>query len=548
MWRPWNGRGFFTVVAWLITVDCLHFLSASGDVQFADQCPDVCFCNTVSRIVYCSRRGLGSIPGEIPDDTIQLNLNGNHFRHGTVRRRNFSSFVELEHLYLSECSVDAVEVGAFEALKSLRWLDMSNNRIRIIEPETFRGLRLQHLFLNGNRNLVLVPDSFAGFLTTGLYLHDCSLVSVDPDVFRPLNATMRYLWLNGNDMERIDPDFRSVFATLLHLRLGTNPLDCGCDAVWLKKFFDENVEILRGSLPPSCLTPRKLRGRYFNELAPFDLRCRAPQFTTVEAHFGPEATRLRCSASGLPVPVLYWTGPSGSTVRFVPSSEGDDWAQDHEAVLTVPLPPEADRRDHVTENYICSASNDAGNVTLTVSVPSTAMTSGKGSTTSPNSVTQVETEGWADQSSIVTQVQISVPDLAGESDRRLLFHHPEPNETQPDLWRRLRTDRTFSLAELAWAVMLTHLGTMTVSLLVVVVVFFVRRRRASNKNAGFRRDARRPDDARGSYANMNFAGPKMLFAANRVPSECRSSCPNVYKNVSSMRAYNAADSKYVSNG
>lgn len=535
-----------------MSVAYLHLLSASGDIQLSDPCPDVCFCNTISRIVYCSRRGLVSIPGEIPKDTVQLNLNGNHFQHGTVRRKNFSSFVEMEHLYLSECSIDAVEVGAFEALKNLRWLDMSNNRLRVIEPETFRGLSLQHLFLNGNRNLVLVPDSFAGFLTTGLYLHDCSLVRVDPVVLQTLNATMRYLWLNGNDMERIDTDFRSVFSTLLHLRLGTNPLECGCGAVWLKAFFDENGEIFRGSLPPSCLTPRKLRGRYFNEISPFDLRCRAPQFTAVEAHFGPDATRLRCSASGLPVPVLYWTEPTGSTERFAPPSEGgDDWVQDHEAVLTVPLPPEANRLAHVTENYICSASNDAGNVTLTISVPSTAVTSANGSTTSLNSVTPVGTEGRAIQYSIITRsspLRISVPDLGrSESDPRLLSYL-EPNETQPEYSRRQRrTERTFSLAELAWAVMLTHFATMIVCLLVIFLVFYVRRR-ARNKNAGFRREARRQDDTRGSYANMNFAGPKILFAANRVPPECRPSCPNVYKNVNSMRAYYAADSKYVSNG
>jgi len=109
-----------------------------------------------SRIVYCSRRGLASIPAGVPANSLQLNLNGNVFQSPVMRRVNLSSFVELEHLYLSECRLEALEVGAFADLVALRWLDLSNNRLRVVLPDTFHGLQLQHLFLNGNRH-VQVP-------------------------------------------------------------------------------------------------------------------------------------------------------------------------------------------------------------------------------------------------------------------------------------------------------------------------------------------------------------------------------------------------------
>jgi Leucine-rich repeat (LRR) protein len=236
-------------------------------------CPRACFCNTPSRIVYCSRRGLSSIPDGISADSLQLNLNGNAFESTTIVRRNLSRYISLEHLYLSECGLESIEVGAFTDLVGLRWLDLSNNRLRAIDADAFSGLRLQHLFLNGNRNVRIGPDSFAGLETVGLYLHDCSLSSVDPATLGRLNSTLKYLWLNGNELERVDAQLASVFGGLMHLRLGSNPLRCDCSAGWLKKFYDRSPEVFKGAVPPTCLTPRSLKGRHFNELTESELRC-----------------------------------------------------------------------------------------------------------------------------------------------------------------------------------------------------------------------------------------------------------------------------------
>jgi len=165
-------------------------------------------------------------------------------------------------------------VGAFLDLVHLRWLDLSNNRIKAIEPHTFDGLTLQHLFVNGNRNVQIFPTSFSGLATTGLYLHDCALRHVDPESLVQLNFTLRYLWLNGNELERVDRRLRQLFDVLLHLRLGSNPLRCNCWAVWLKRFLDESPVVFQGAVPPTCLRPRALKGRRFTNITVHDLRCR----------------------------------------------------------------------------------------------------------------------------------------------------------------------------------------------------------------------------------------------------------------------------------
>jgi len=77
-------------------------------------CPRTCFCNALSRIVYCSRRGLDAVPTTLPAATLQLNLNGNRFRSTALLRVNFSSptlhATSIEHLYLSDCGIETVQV------------------------------------------------------------------------------------------------------------------------------------------------------------------------------------------------------------------------------------------------------------------------------------------------------------------------------------------------------------------------------------------------------------------------------------------------------
>jgi len=141
------------VVSLLAAVARTSIVLAGADVAAVASCPSACFCNAPSQIVYCSRRGLSTIPADVPADSRQLNLNGNAFHSPVMRRANLSTFVLLEHLYLSECRLEVLEVGAFADLVQLRWLDLSNNRLRAVLPDTFSGLQLQHLFINGNRHV-----------------------------------------------------------------------------------------------------------------------------------------------------------------------------------------------------------------------------------------------------------------------------------------------------------------------------------------------------------------------------------------------------------
>ena len=216
----------------------------------------------------------------------------------------------------------------------------------------------------------LTAGSFAGLVTVGLYLHDCSLTHVGADLLAPLNATLRYLWLNGNQLARLDAALVDSFSSLHHLRLGSNPLRCDCSAASLRAFVDQHADALRGALAPSCLRPPPLRGRPLAAVDPADLRCRPPSFTALAARLDAPRRRLRCAAVGDPTPTLYWVEPSGRTTRYKRRVASGD-TEEVEAVLELARGDEdSDVVDaSISGLYTCVANNDVGNVTLTVVLP-----------------------------------------------------------------------------------------------------------------------------------------------------------------------------------
>jgi len=220
----------------------------------------------------------------------------------------------------------------------------------------------------------LSAGSFAGLVTVGLYLHDCSLADLGADLIAPFNSTLRYLWLNGNELERLDARLADSFASLLHLRLGSNPLRCDCGSAWLRSFFDEHADAFRGALPPSCNRPTRLRGRRLGDVDPADLRCRPPSFAALEVRFDSPGSRrrLRCAAVGDPTPTLYWIQPSGKTTRYERPTRNGDEVDQVEAVLELTADNDVDdgEKDRSLSGlYTCVANNDVGNVTMTVVVP-----------------------------------------------------------------------------------------------------------------------------------------------------------------------------------
>lgn len=343
----------------LLWIFLWNFVTAQGR---NDMCPAPCFCNRNSNIVYCTRRGLQRIPIEsIATDTEQLNINGNIFQSSLIQRANFSTLTSLKHIYLGECGIEEIAPDTFADLRRLEWLDLSNNRLKVIQDFTFSGLRLKHLFLNGNHNIRLRDDSFAGLVTSGLMLHQCSLSDLKLEAFKHLNNTLENLWLHQNEIKRIDEGFQSVFLTLSHIRLGANPFHCNCEIRWLRELYANNPEKFSEDAPPTCHTPAQWRSKTFSEVELQNFICQEPYFKNIDAVLNYDKGMLRCTVSGDPTPELYWIQPSGTTTFYPPSKNAS--LHFNEAVLNISA--KSTRKNDLSGSYFCIAKNDAGSVTFT---------------------------------------------------------------------------------------------------------------------------------------------------------------------------------------
>lgn len=334
---------------------------------FADSayCPGACFCPSLTKNVYCSRKSLLQIPNGIPADTIQLNLNDNPFSVTTLQRSNFSFYTRLEQLFIKGCGIEYVSLDSFADLPKLKWLDISKNRLKAIDDYTFRGLTLEHLFLNDNPGIQLSTNAFGGLRTTGLYIHECAISSLAIEVFKPLNGTLKALWIDKNKIETFGTEWLYLFRKLSHVRLGNNPFHCNCELKWLFDFYNNdqnNQNKIPSKEEPSCRSPPNLRGKDFGALTEDDFTCQLPVFKNVDLIFEESVGKLTCLASGDPVPTIHWIKPDNSSETFPPKPNLVQ-IKDNEGVMYISNP-------HSVSNvkYQCVASNPAGNVTLSLNV------------------------------------------------------------------------------------------------------------------------------------------------------------------------------------
>lgn len=147
-------------------------------------CPAGCICRET--VVRCSNKSFKEFPISIPPETTELYLDSNDI-----------TYIPRE----------------LNKLKHLVKLDLSHNRLVVIEQETFANLtKLSTLILSYNKLQCLEERAFADL------------------------ASLRILSLHGNDISVLPESAFANLHNITHIAFGGNSLFCDCRIAWFSRW------------------------------------------------------------------------------------------------------------------------------------------------------------------------------------------------------------------------------------------------------------------------------------------------------------------------
>ncbi|KAJ8678780.1 hypothetical protein QAD02_014567 [Eretmocerus hayati] len=151
------------------------------------ECPAVCNCKWTSgkRSALCNGKGLTSLPTLDPDMQI-LDLSGNRIVELQDSVFKTVKLLNLQKVFLRNSSLERVHQHAFIEMKGLVEVDLSDNGIASLEPETFTGNdRLRFIALSGNPIVKLSSQQFPKLPHLRvLELRSCHLATIHRHAFR----------------------------------------------------------------------------------------------------------------------------------------------------------------------------------------------------------------------------------------------------------------------------------------------------------------------------------------------------------------------------
>ncbi|KAJ9595809.1 hypothetical protein L9F63_013004 [Diploptera punctata] len=192
-WPPW------TIVFFII----LSIVTGSPDWT---DCPASCHCKWTSgkKTAQCQEAGFTAIPNTLNSDMQVLDLSGNDIPYLTKDAFRSVGLINLQRIFMRGTGIREIHKDAFRDLKILVEVDLSDNAVSSIHPDTFTGNdRLRVLYLNGNPITELRDRQFPTLphLRT-LEMKDCQLKRIHNEAFVHLSM-LESLNLKGNQLRHL---------------------------------------------------------------------------------------------------------------------------------------------------------------------------------------------------------------------------------------------------------------------------------------------------------------------------------------------------------
>uniref|UniRef100_A0A674J6U2 Trophoblast glycoprotein n=1 Tax=Terrapene triunguis TaxID=2587831 RepID=A0A674J6U2_9SAUR len=275
-------------------------------------CPAPCECSEPARTVKCVLKELSAVPAEIPRYTRNLFITSNQIyigpRAALLTPPPVPPLAPMT-ISLSHPRISAVESQAFSALPSLRYLDLSNNRLATIHPDAFNSRNNSIRELNLSRSLynssairpvaaAIIQGGFRSlskleltnneivYLPLGMFsslrslrhldLRNNSLVDIKNSTFAGLDLEHLDLTLNALKTLRIEALAELGRQLRLRLFLRDNPFVCNCDIEDLVSWLNQSQQVADVE-KLACVFPRHLQNTSLMDLAGAELGCHSSQ-------------------------------------------------------------------------------------------------------------------------------------------------------------------------------------------------------------------------------------------------------------------------------
>lgn len=172
----------------------------------------------------------------------------------------------LRSLYLTGNTVEHLPPRALEQAADLDTLHLGGNKLKEVPTEALRKVgNLRDLRLTGNPIRWVGPNAFRpleGSLKE-LYLNNMGLERMSPDSLAGVGPGLRSLFLEGNLLEAV-PEFRPL-TSLEVINLADNPLMCDCPLLPLRMW----IEKVNLKVRATCANPPELKGRKVKDVHTF---------------------------------------------------------------------------------------------------------------------------------------------------------------------------------------------------------------------------------------------------------------------------------------
>ena len=382
-----GNKAFVTINGSLSTLDLSgnHEISLSRDL----------LSDLTLRTLHLERCELSQFPLVTSSSVSQLYLDDNPLgRHGLTVIQNTKG---LTHISLQNTDMEYFQLSG--AVKTLKWINMSRNRVQWIPGSVFKSLpALDTLIWRQNQVRGLAFNFWQNVPNLSyLDLSHNRVANIAELHLGQIKGKVNWLHLAMNQIRTIPEFFKESISKVKRLYLDENPIHCNCKMLWFYKYVQENPLLAS----TECMTP--VQGA-ISGLSESIFKCNPPSITSLSSQAVNIDSKIlvECIAEGDPSPTIQLQQKGEGGIKSVVSSSSQSRTNSMSSLVDT-------KSCNEVGWYECIASNSEGKVNASIMIEPAAGVRCGTEPTSKMDVTQVlaKTENAVTKDLLITEDDVT---------------------------------------------------------------------------------------------------------------------------------------------